>query len=87
MRISVVAAALEFSVIVCTYNPRAQYLSRVLDALRMQTMPKSDWELIVVDNKSTAAVEERFDVSWHPNGRHVLERGARPDRCKIERNC
>jgi glycosyltransferase involved in cell wall biosynthesis len=36
-------------------------------------MSKNDWELIVVDNNSTAAVGERFDVSWHPNGKHVLE--------------
>jgi glycosyltransferase involved in cell wall biosynthesis len=30
------------SVIVCTFNPRADYLQRTLGALRAQTLPKSN---------------------------------------------
>jgi glycosyltransferase involved in cell wall biosynthesis len=42
----------DLSVILCTYNPRAEVLVQVLDALRDQTLPRARWELIVVDNNS-----------------------------------
>lgn len=61
------------SVIICSHNPRPDYLRRVLDALRAQTLPQDQWELIVVDNRSDKLLADRFDFSWHPNGRHVLE--------------
>lgn len=61
------------SVIVCTHNPREQYLKRVLSALEAQTLPVSEWELIVVDNASSSPLADRFDISWHPAGRHVRE--------------
>jgi hypothetical protein len=63
----------EISVILCTHNPRGDYLARVLKALRAQTMPLDQWELLVVDNASEDPVADRFDISWHPNGRHVRE--------------
>ncbi len=61
------------SVIICTHNPRADYLQRTLDSLRGQTLSMSDWELLVIDNASSESVSGRFDLSWHPNGRHVVE--------------
>src|SRR5216684_3043522 len=36
------------SVIVCTHNPRSDYLRRVLDALQAQTVPMENWELLIV---------------------------------------
>jgi len=65
--------ALELSVIICTHNPRPDYLRRVLEALRTQTLPVDQWELIVVDNASEHSVASRFDISWHPRGRHARE--------------
>jgi glycosyltransferase involved in cell wall biosynthesis len=65
---------LDASIIICTFNPVESYLKRVLDALRNQTLPPERWELILVDNASTAPVAERFDLSWHPQGRHLLEK-------------
>lgn len=41
------------SVVLCTYNPRADYLQRVIDGLKAQTLPRERWELVVVDNNST----------------------------------
>lgn len=62
------------SVIICTHNPRDHYLTRVLAALQKQTLPAAEWELILVDNASDKPVAVRFDISWHPKGRHVCEK-------------
>jgi glycosyltransferase involved in cell wall biosynthesis len=59
------------SVTVFAHNPRPDYLQRVLDALRSQTLSKERWELILVDNASREKLAARFDLSWHPNGRIV----------------
>jgi glycosyltransferase involved in cell wall biosynthesis len=61
------------SVIICTHNPRPDYLNRVLTALRNQTLPLDGWELLVIDNASKVPVAGRFDISWHPKGRHIHE--------------
>ena len=63
----------EVSVIVCTYNPRADYLNRVLVGLRRQTLSFQHWELLLIDNASNETLADRFDIGWHPNGRHVRE--------------
>ena len=44
--------SLELSVIIPTHNPRRDYLEQVLGALAAQTLDRSRWELVVVDNKS-----------------------------------
>lgn len=61
------------SVIICSHNPREDYLRRTLDALKAQTMPKEQWELLLVDNASEKPLVNRFDLSWHPGARHVRE--------------
>jgi glycosyltransferase involved in cell wall biosynthesis len=63
----------ELSVIICTHNPRRDYLSRVLDALRHQNLSKDRWELLLVDNASDVSVSGEWDLSWHAHARHVLE--------------
>lgn len=57
------------SVIICTRNPREDYFCRVLDGLRTQTLPKDQWELLLVGIPE----DGRFDLSWHPNVRSVRE--------------
>jgi glycosyltransferase involved in cell wall biosynthesis len=64
---------MELSVIICTHNPRRDYLRRVLDALRNQSLSKDLWELILVDNASQKALAEEWDLTWHPHARHVRE--------------
>ena len=64
---------MQISVIICTHNPRPDYLGRVLDALKNQTLPKEQWELMLIDNASKEALEGKWDLSWHPHSRHVLE--------------
>ncbi len=61
------------TVVICTFNPRLKVLGRVLDALRSQTEPLENWELLVIDNNSDEPVTECLDVSWHPHGRILRE--------------
>jgi hypothetical protein len=63
----------DLSVIICTHNPRPQYLQRTLSALQRQTLPFGSWELIVIDNASTPELEGTYDLSWHPNSRMIRE--------------
>jgi glycosyltransferase involved in cell wall biosynthesis len=61
------------SVVICTHNPRSDYLGRALVALRNQTLPFQHWELLLIDNASTQPLASTWDLSWHPNARCVLE--------------
>ena len=64
---------LKTSVVLCTHNPREDYLRRALEGLRAQTLPPAQWELLFIDNASQSPLAGRFDLSWHPNARHVRE--------------
>jgi len=48
-------------------------LSRVLNGLKSQRLPSSDWELLLIDNASPAPVSGNVDLAWHPNARIVVE--------------
>ncbi len=61
------------SVILCTFNPRPDYLKATLESLRMQDLPVADWELIVIDNNSSDPVARSIDLGWHPSARIVVE--------------
>lgn len=61
------------SVITCTHNPRADYIEKVLQALKKQTFPKHLWEFLLIDNASDQLLSEKIDLSWHPNARHIRE--------------
>lgn len=61
------------SVIICTNNPSYDYLNRVIDALRKQTLQIENWEFIVVDNASNNDVISNFNFKWHPNYRYIFE--------------
>jgi glycosyltransferase involved in cell wall biosynthesis len=65
--------AFNLSVIICTHNPLVDYLQRVLDALKAQTLPKEQWELLVIDNASAMPLEGSWDLSWHLCARHIRE--------------
>jgi len=61
------------SVIICSHNPRTDFLAATLAALRQQTLPLDRWELIIVDNASEPAIAGTVDLSWHPTARVVVE--------------
>jgi len=65
---------MNISVVICTHNPREDYLKRVLEALKAQTLPKDQWELLLVDNASANPLAKTWDLSWHPNARHLHEK-------------
>ncbi|MGP0094507.1 MAG: glycosyltransferase [Xanthobacteraceae bacterium] len=58
---------------ICSHNPRQDYLGRALKALSHQTLPVSQWELILVDNASGSPLERAWDITWHPQGGHIRE--------------
>jgi glycosyltransferase involved in cell wall biosynthesis len=62
---------MKLSVIIPTHDPRPHYIARVLSALRDQTLPLSEWELLVIDNASEAPLS--VDIAWHPEARVVSE--------------
>lgn len=61
------------SVIICTYNPRKDYLSRVLQGLKSQTLSTDFWELLLIDNASNKVLSSEIDLSWHPYASHIRE--------------
>jgi glycosyltransferase involved in cell wall biosynthesis len=66
------AKVLRATVIVPTHNPRSGYLAQTLAALRNQTLALHEWELLLIDNASSTALDASL-VQWHPNGRVIRE--------------
>jgi glycosyltransferase involved in cell wall biosynthesis len=64
---------MQLSVIICAHNPRRDYLERVLDGLKAQTLPVNEWQLLLIDNASDEPLADAWDLSWHPNAQHVRE--------------
>lgn len=63
----------KLSVITCAHNPRADYLTSVIEALNGQTLAKDGWEYLLIDNASNKELAGTIDLSWHPQARHVRE--------------
>jgi len=61
------------SVIICTHNPKIDYLERTLASLRVQTLPADRWELRIIDNASTEPIADKIDLTWHPDAAIVCE--------------
>jgi glycosyltransferase involved in cell wall biosynthesis len=64
---------MRLSVIICTHNPRQDYLRRTLGALEAQTLLKEQWEMLFIDNASKVPLASQWDLSWHPHARHIRE--------------
>lgn len=67
------APPLQLSVVICTHNPRKNFLSRTVEGLGRQTLPSSRWELLVIDNASTEPIGNRFAASGQPRPRGNCE--------------
>ncbi|HSS98937.1 MAG TPA: glycosyltransferase [Terriglobales bacterium] len=61
------------SLIICTHNPRPDYLARTLESLAKQTLPLDKWDLVLLDNASKDRLDANWDISWHPCGRHARD--------------
>ena len=64
---------MQISVIIPTHNPRRDYLDRVLTALSEQTLPRDQWELVIIDNCSQPPVPAELARQGHSAGRVVRE--------------
>jgi hypothetical protein len=69
----VLAVTSSLSVVVCSHNPRRDYLKRVLEALASQDRVGVEWELILVDSASREPLARDVDLRWHSQARHVRE--------------
>ncbi len=61
------------SVILCTHNPRPDYLARTIEGLRAQTLATDAWEFLLIDNASDPDRRPEADLSWHPQARVIGE--------------
>ena len=52
----------EISVVICTHNPRREYLLRALEGLDAQTLAPERWSLLIIDNASNPEVLSWLDV-------------------------
>ena len=64
---------LEISVVLCTHNPRPDHLRRTLGGLRAQSLPRTQWELVLIDNASTEPLDANGDVCGYPDTRVIIE--------------
>lgn len=64
---------MDVSVVICTHNPREDFLHRTMEGLKAQTLTTNRWEFILIDNASKQLLAEKWDLSWHPAARHVRE--------------
>ena len=55
------------SVILCSHNPRSDYLQRTLDGLQNQDLCLDSWELILVDSASYTNIKDSVHLEWHPH--------------------
>lgn len=61
------------SIVICAHNPNLERLQWVLDALRSQTLPVDQWELLLIDNASTTPLDSQTSVAWHSRGKILRE--------------
>lgn len=64
---------MRLSVIIPTYNPDTARLQQTLSALRNQSLPVDQWELIIIDNNSSNKFDQQFNLSWHPAAKIIKE--------------
>jgi glycosyltransferase involved in cell wall biosynthesis len=67
--------SIEISAVICTHN-RAQYLAKALQSLFDQTLPRSRYEIIVVDNCSNDSTREIIEQFSAKEGiKYIYESG------------
>lgn len=66
-------ASAAITVLLPTYNPRMDHIERVLEGLHRQTLPSTEWDLLVIDNNSNPPLAGRLDLSWHARASIVVE--------------
>lgn len=62
----------KLTVAIATHNPKPVTV-RVVEALRRQTLPVAEWDLLVIDNASEIPASRQLDLSWHPGSAFIRE--------------
>lgn len=73
----------QLTVVICTRNPRQDYLARTLKGLAAQTLPQDDWEFLLVDNGSTPPLDDPGLTTWHVRGRRIVQPEAGLTRARL----
>lgn len=63
---------MKISIIICTHNPNYNYLQKTFDAIKKQSFPNEEYEVVVIDNGSTPPVLNQC-FSFPSNTRIVKE--------------
>lgn len=63
---------MRLSVIIPTHNPDPGRLGRTLDGLRAQTLPVSDWEILLIDNASDPPVSPASFAAEAPGSLRIV---------------
>jgi glycosyltransferase involved in cell wall biosynthesis len=64
---------ISLSVVICTHNPKRDFLEKTLKALKLQNLALEAWEVLLIDNASDVDKISGFDLSWHSKARIVCE--------------
>jgi glycosyltransferase involved in cell wall biosynthesis len=54
----------QITVIICTHNPRVDYIRATIDSIYQQNIASDLWNLIVVDNISSPSVYSKLDIQY-----------------------
>lgn len=64
---------MNIAVIICTHNPREDYLKRTIESLKQQNLSRDQWSLTIIDNASDSPISELVDLKWHPKSKILRE--------------
>jgi len=64
---------MKISVIICSYNPKVEYLRRAIFCIQKQDFAMEELELLLIDNGSDIKLESEVDLSWNTNNRIIRE--------------
>ncbi|MET3979686.1 glycosyltransferase involved in cell wall biosynthesis [Mucilaginibacter sp. UYP25] len=64
---------MRLSVIIPTYNPDQKRLAQTLVGLKIQSLARREWELIIIDNNSSNNFRQQHDLSWHSASQVITE--------------
>ena len=78
---------MKLSVITASRNSRLDLLNRVLQALLKQTLPKTKWESVIIDNGSREQLSARKDLPLPDNARIVRNEVAENEASLVDARC
>ena len=78
---------MKFSVITASRNSRSDLFNRVLQALSKQTLPKTEWESVIIDNGSRERLSARKELLLPDNARIVRNEVAENEASLVDARC